>query len=716
MVGMMWFYNTNTMKKIIKDTVVRASLPGILAVPVAFAETADSNAGNSGDFLEPTVVFGDSFQGNQINAFKTGTPILDVPQSLSIYTDKQIKAQGIQSIGDIVDYTPGVHTSQGEGHRDAVVFRGVRSTADFFVDGVRDDVQYYRGLYNVEQVEILRGPNALFFGRGGTGGVLNRVMKKAQIGKRFGGYQLTLDTFGEATGQFDTNLPVNDQLALRLNFHYDYLMNHRDFYDGERFGINPTVTWKPGKDTTVRFSYEYADHERFIDRGIPVGSNGRPVSALADVVFGDSDLNYSTLEAHVLRFDLEHEFSKNWKGNLTVSYGDYDKFYQNFYASGYNQATDVVTLDGYVDTTERRNFTLSGNVVGEFETGNVKHKLVIGAEYTDVSSDQDRYNAFWDTTSDDNENFIASNFRLRGGVGVNSSGVVTTNSFNTDLNDDTRVDLETYSFYLHDEIALSNQLDLVLGARFDSFDIRVFNAANGETRSRKDEEVSPRVGLVYKPVENVSFYGSYSMSFLPRSGEQYANINGDNDRLDPNEFTNLEAGVKWDITNSLNFTASVFEIEQKSQVVSDVDSSLFDTIESDIKGFELQLQGRVTDWWYVSAGYGYLDGEQANGNRLRELPRHKFSLWNQFKLDDKCGFGLGLVYQDESYTNNSNTSELPSYIRVDASAYYDISDDVRIQLNIENLFDRDYYPNAHSTHQVTVGAPINARIGIIGKF
>ena len=177
-------------------------------------------------------------------------------------------------------YSPGVNTSQGEGHRDSVVFRGVRSTADFFQDGARDDVQYYRSLYNVEQVEILRGPNALLFGRGGTGGALNRVSKKALIGSDFKTLNVGYDSQGAFDLAADLNMNVTDNAALRLNVHSDKLENHRDFYDGDKLGINPTLKIKLSPDTSLDLSYEYIDHKRFIDRGIPT-ADGRPVEALS---------------------------------------------------------------------------------------------------------------------------------------------------------------------------------------------------------------------------------------------------------------------------------------------------------------------------------------------------------------------------------------------------------------------------------------------------
>lgn len=698
-----------------------------LAAPFAAAQTVDNTSPADSMKMDEMVVIGRVLQQDQVNAVKTPTPIIDVPQSLSIFTSEEIITRGFTSIGQIIDYTPGVNTSQGEGHRDAIVFRGVRSTADFFIDGARDDVQYYRPLYNLEQVEILRGPNALLFGRGGTGGILNRVTKKGVLGETFLGYQAAVDTFGEFGFQADVNYALTDNAAFRINGMYENLNNHRDFYDGDRFGINPTIRYQPTSRTTFDFSYEYVNHERFVDRGIPTaaGGDGRPVEAFEDIVFADPELNFTDLEAHLIRASVQHEFADFLKGNFSVFYGDYDKVYQNFYASGFNVATpDEVTLDGYIDTTDRQNLILSGNLVGEFATGSVNHTVLFGAEYINTSSRQDRFNSFWDTTMDDNEVFTVQRpLNLRGGVGVNSSGVTTTNSFTTDLNDDTDVDIDVYSVYIQNQIEVTPWLDLVGGVRFDSFDIGVNNLdpANLEFRERTDEEFSPRGGVILKPMENMSIYASYSKSFLPRSGEQFANINGDNDALEPDTFRNLEAGIKWDPTPGLSFTAAVFQIQQRSPQVADADPSTLDVIESEIEGVEFQVQGLVTENWYVTGGFSYLDGEQVDrggdtGLRVRELPEFMFSIWNNFQVTNEIGLGVGLTYQDESFANNSNTAILPSYVRVDAAAYYDVTDDIRLQVHVENLNNTRYFPNAHSTHQVTVGAPINARFSIVGRL
>ena len=674
--------------------------------------------------IEETVVRGSYLQSSEVNALRTPTPILDVPQSLSIVSAEDILRRGFTSVADVIEYLPGVSMSQGEGHRDAVVFRGVRSTADFFIDGVRDDVQYYRPLYNLEQLEVLRGPNALLFGRGGTGGILNRVTKKAGIGENFSQLTGYADSFGAGGLQGDFNIGLSDAVAFRVNMMAEGLDNHRDHFDGERVGFNPTVRMLLSEATRLDVSYEYVDHERFIDRGIPTGSNGDPVERFDRVVFGDPDVNLTSLEAHIFIANLQHRFSDSMKGQFTAFYGDYDKLYQNFYAASYSEsdAPDVVTLDGYVDTTQRDNLILSSSIIKELSFSSMSHRFLIGAEYVDTSSDQDRWNTYWSETADDRETFTVSRpMGIVGGAGVNALGAQTVNDFTVDLNDDTRVGIEVTSVYLQDEMAVTDWFDLVLGARFDQFEIDVLNVPSNESRSKRDEEISPRLGMVYKPMENMSLYASYSQSFLPRSGEQFANINGSKNQLDADTFANTELGFKWDISSSLSFTAAVFQIEQESPQVADNDPDTLDVIKSETDGFELQLEGQVSDAWHLSVAYSYLDGEQMGrsgptGLRPRELPKNMFSVWNFVQFSPRLGMGMGLTYQDESFINNSNTARLPSYTRVDAAVYYEWSEELRIQLNVENLGDTDYYPSSHSTHQASVGAPFNARIAITKDF
>ncbi|MCH2035677.1 MAG: TonB-dependent siderophore receptor [Puniceicoccaceae bacterium] len=664
--------------------------------------------------LDDYVVTGNVLYMDQVNALKTPTPILNVPQSLSITTYEDISLRGFNSVSDIVEYTPGVNMNQGEGHRDAVVFRGVLSTADFFVDGVRDDVQYYRPLYNVEQVEILRGPNALLFGRGGAGGILNRVTKKAEIGQSFNGYSLSVDTFGAYNAQIDKNVAISNTSAFRLNAYSDTFENHRDFSDGSGYGVNPSFKFLLDESTTLDVSYETIDYDRSIDRGIPKGADGTPVDALSDIVFGDPDLNKSEFESDSFRAMLQHSFSDTLKGILNVTYTDYDKLYQNFYAASYDATTpDSVTLDGYVDTTERQNFVLSGNLVHEFEKGDVKHTVLYGAEFIDSSSENDRFNPDFDPTDDteDQQAFLISERNIPG-VGFNAGGL-DTGPF-TDLNDETSTELSVFSIYVQDEIELTDAFTVVLGARYDNFDIEVIDHKKDTVGSQEDTELTPRAGIVYKPKDAISLYASYSQTFVPQSGEQFANL-GKKAGLDPDEYSNLEAGVKWNIDDDFNVTAAIFKIDQ--DIVSDDGAGGSLIIEGEIEGFEAQVLRKISDQWTVSAGYTYLDGETTSGSRPAELPEDSFSIWNSFELSDKLGLGLGAIYQGESTPKGgASKGTVPSFTRVDAAAYYKLSDNLRLQATIENLLDEEYYPHAYSSHQFTVGAPINAKVSISGSF
>ena len=673
---------------------------------VMFAQTD----GNSDDQVEEVVVKGNVLYSDQVNALKTPVPVLDVPQTVTIVTDDDIRSQGFREIGDIIRYTPGVNTSQGEGHRDAVVFRGVRSTADFFLDGVRDDVQYYRSLYNVEQVEILRGPNALLFGRGGTGGIINRVTKKAVLDEVFGSYDLGTDSFGALDFAADYNVQTSSNSALRFNIHSDALENHRDHYDGTRFGMNPTVTVALSDKTTVDLSYEYADHERFIDRGIPTINNA-PDESLSNIVFGDPDINVTTLEANIMRANVSHRFSENRKGNLAVQSSSFEKMYQNLYASGYDGT--LVTMDGYLDPTERDNFIISGNIVNEVVTGSVTHTILVGAELINTENKNHRYDTNWSTTDDDNEVF---NISRPMDFTVNSAGVATAVNFTNSLKSKTESDISVTSLFVQDQMDLTDNIKLMIGGRLDSFDITVDDIKNGTSESRTDDRFSPRAGLIYKPQESVSLYMSYSESFLPRSGEQFKKLDATAARLDPDVFESTEVGVKWALTDTLSFTAAIFDSEQTKATYDNVTGENSEIRGLQVDGMEVELSGQVSDKLELAVGYSSLDGTTSSGGVAREVPDHTFSLFVKYQVDENFGWALGVTQQGESHIKDNSTLVLPEYTRFDFATYWNVSDDMVLRLNVENLSDELYFPHSHSTHQASVGEPLNARVSLTKRF
>ena len=692
----------NTQTKI--NFLIMGLLSALFFAPVFAAE----------DSIEEIVVKGNVLYADQVSALKTPVAVLNVPQTVSIITDEDIRKQGFRQIGDIIRYTPGVNTSQGEGHRDSVVFRGIRSTADFFQDGVRDDVQYYRSLYNVEQVEILRGPNALLFGRGGTGGALNRVSKKAVLGDTFSAVEFGMDDFGANDIALDYNTSSDDDLAFRLMIHSDALENHRDFYDGDRLGINPAIKIKLSNRTTIDLSYEHADHERYIDRGIPT-ENGKPVERFSKITFGDSrGNNLTTLEADIFRAIVSTNFSDTTKANLTIVSSEFEKMYQNYYASGYSVGASVVTVDGYNDPTERENTIISGNLINELEIGSTTHTLLFGAEMIDTSNKNKRYDTYWATTMSDKETF---NITRPMNFLVNSVGVATNNDFSEDLNRQTQSDIKVTSIFFQDQIDVSDNLKLLIGGRHDSFDITVKDIKNGSAQSREDKEFSPRAGIIFKPRENVSLYYSYSESFLPRSGEQFKSLSASSAALDPDVFESSEIGAKVEITDDLGFTIAYFDSEQIRAVKDSVSGETSEIVGLQVDGFELEVKGDINDKMSLVFGYSALDGKTSKGGEPREIPDQMLSLFATYEVSDKFGWAVGITQQGESNIANDKPGlVLPEYTRIDLGAYYQIADDLSVQMNLENLTDELYFPHSHSTHQASVGEPLNVRLSIRMTF
>ncbi len=668
------------------------------------------------------------------SGLKSSLPIDSYPQGISVMSAEQIKLQGLKSVGDIIDYTPGVNNSQGEGHRDAAVIRGVRTTQDFYRDGIRDDVQYYRPLYNIEQVEVVRGPNALVSGFGGAYGFINRVSKKGVVGESFNSFSASVDTFGETVYQMDNNIELSDNTALRINMYGDNLENHRDYYYGDSFGVNPTLRMNLGDGSTLDLSYEYINQERFIDRGIPTGLDGRPVESLKDYVFADPSENFSNHEANFFKAIYEHEVADGLTGKLAFSHSDQDKLYKNVYVSGYfNSASQGFTtaalpieLDGYVDTTQRNSTIFSYSIDGEFETGSMVHNVLAALEYTSTENNNDRYHADFDPTAanEDEAIFALSRTLLSGGFGAGQIGnqgadVTLSNNYTSNRADLTEGDLSVFSLTLQDEISFNDSLDVIVGARFDNmeYDVNSFSSANVVTPlSDSDDTISPRVGVIYDVTEQATIYASYSESFAPAAGDQYASLKAGYADIDPSSFENTEFGFRYDLFNGLTLSASYFMIDASRVVEDPANLGTYIYEDSDTTGFEVQLQGSLTDNWFISAGYASLDAEDADGDRVREAPENMLSVWNNYTVTDRFAVNLGIVYQDDSQIGSGTSPILPAYTRVDVGATMLVSDNTSIQLNIENVTDELYFPHSHSTHQASVGAPVHATFGITSSF
>ena len=653
---------------------------------------------------------------NASSPTKTDTPLIDVPQTVAVLNRTQLDDQAVASLNEALLYVPGVVLGQGEGHRDQVTLRGQNSTADFFLDGLRDDAQYYRPLFNTDRVEVLKGANAMIFGRGGGGGVINRVSKTADTQDTFGSLAGSLGSWGDWTVAADANLPLSAQAAVRINATYEDFDNHRDRFDGHFTGVAPTVGFDLGEATHVVVAYEYGADRRLTDRGIPsirpvASEPGRPISGHYRTFFGTEAMNRGSVDSHIARARIDHTISDGLSANLTAQYAHYDKYYGNLVPRSATATT--VTLEGYNSTTVRENAIVQGNLVWRGETGPVSHTLLTGVEA-----------AWQDTAATRHEALFGSGRTLHSGALPLARQLAVPAVVFGPLSRSSISDVKVLSAYIQDQLAFGENLQLVAGLRYDDFRIRSRNVINGFAASRSDSKWSPRVGIIVKPQANISLYASYAISFLPQSGDQFAVLDATTATLAPEKFRNLEAGVKWDLTPELGLTTAVYQLDRtNTRSTNPLNGQPVLTGKSRAKGVEIALNGRITPQLQASLGYARQDGTiratttaAPAGRRLAQLPKHQLTAWARYDFTRQFGLGLGMVHQSAQYATISNAVRLPGFTRIDAAAYFDVNERLALQINAENLTDKRYFPSAHTDNNIATGEPFNVKATVRVKF
>jgi catecholate siderophore receptor len=661
--------------------------------------------------LTPLTVVGSRSVGyaarRTTTATRTDTPLRDAPQSVSVVTGELIADQSMQSMADVVRYVPGITMGQGEGHRDAPTIRGNSSTADFFVDGVRDDAQYLRDLYNAERVEALKGSNAMIFGRGGGGGVINRVTREAQWAPTRA-FTLETGSYEHRRGTIDVGQGLGGSVAARFNGVFEDSRGFRDEFGLRRFGLNPTLAVALGARTTVRAGYEYFSDERTVDRGIP-SFQGRPSNADIHTFFGNPDLSNSEVQVQAANAFVEHGI-----GGLTIRnrtrWASYDKFYQNSFPGALNAEGSMVTLSAYNNATDRSNLFNQTDLTWAMNTGGVRHTLLAGAEFGRQETENFRETGYYNdaTTS------ITAPF--------GSPTVATPITFRQSASDaDNEATATVAGVYVQDQLELSRYLQAIVGLRFDRFDVDFHNNRNDESLDRSDDLLSPRAGLIVKPMEAMSLYGSYTVSYLPSSGDQFSSLNATTETLEPEQFTNYEVGAKWDVLPNLALTSAVFRLDRTNTSAPDPSdpTRTVQTGEARTTGWELGAQGSVTDFWQMTAGFSQQRAKitstttaAAEGKQVPLVPRRTVSLWNRVQVLPQVGLGLGVLHQTKMFAAIDNTVTLPGFTRVDGAVFVRITPLLGAQVNVENLLDEQYYPTSHGNNNILPGAPRAVRLSL----
>jgi catecholate siderophore receptor len=654
-------------------------------------------------------------------ATKTPTPIRDTPQSITVVPQQMIRDQAMQNLADVVRYVPGVGMAQGEGNRDTPVFRGNSSTADMFVDGMRDDVQYFRDLYNIDRVEVLKGPNAMIFGRGGSGGVINRVTKQAdwetvrELSAQFGSWnkRRVAGDFGQA---------LNERAAFRVTAMYEDSESYRDDYEATRWGVNPTMAFAFGDNTTLTLGYEHFEDERVADRGVPSEPgvfNGTriPLDTDPSTFFGDPDRSTATADVDAFNALVEHTFASGATLRNRTRIADYDKFYQNVYPGAVNAARTMVAINAYNNATTRRNYFNQTDLVWNATTGGLRHTLLAGAEFGRQETKNRRETGFFGAPGSNATSALVPIALPR------YTGPLEFRQSNSDANNESVANVA--ALYVQDQVEFSPHWQAIVGLRYDRFDVdftdnRPSTLPANRNISSTDGLWSPRAGLVYKPVEPVSIYASYSVAYQPRSGEQLASLSPTNKAFDPEEFTNYELGAKWDVRPNLALTAAVYRLD-RSNVIVPLDAQTSVLVDGQrAEGVEVGLAGSISENWHVMGAYAWQDGEVLagadRGKRLAQLPKNTFSLWNRFDVTERWGFGVGAQYRGEMFAQLSNAVTLKSFTRYDAAVFFDASEQLSLQLNVENLFDKEYAVSAHTDNNITPGSPRAATVSLRYEF
>jgi catecholate siderophore receptor len=645
------------------------------------------------------------------SATRTPTPLLDVPQAVTVVTQELIRNQMMMSVGDVLRYVPGVGVHQGENNRDQVIMRGNSSSADFFIDGVRDDVQYYRDLYNLSRVEVLKGPNALTFGRGGAGGVVNRVEKEALF-QPLREVVVQGGMYGNKRVATDLNQPLSDTVALRLNAMFEDSDSFRDRVGLQRYGVTPTLTVTPGSRTRIVATYEYLNDTRVADRGI-TSFQGRPASVARETFYGNPADSHVAAAVNVGYLTVEHH-----AGALTIrnhsSIANYDRSYQNYVPGAVSANRSQVALSAYNNATARTNMFNQTDFTYAAATGALRHTLLAGVEVGRQSTDNLRNTGYFDNTATS----ILVPF-----AAPTVDTPVTFRPSATDANNHLRTGLA--AVYLQDQIEVSPHLQLVGGLRFDRFDLRYHDNRSGLELSRPDNLVSPRAGVVVKPIRTLSVYGSYSVSYLPSSGDQFSSLTTITQQVEPERFNNYEAGVKWEARPGFSVTTALYRLDRTNTRSTDPNdpTRIIQTGSQRTNGYELGTNGQITPAWSIAGGYAYQDAfvtsatvSAVAGAQVGQVPHHTFSLWNRYQFQPRLSAGLGVLYRSDMFAAIDNTVTLPGYLRADGAVYVALARQLRLQANVENLFDRQYYINADSNTNISFGFPRTLRIGLTTTF
>lgn len=705
---------------ITKFIAVFALTPLALSVQLASAQTLPAVTIKAGadDGYSPT---------SSNTATKSSTPLRDIPQSVSVIPQQLLRDQAARSMEDALRNVPGVVFSSGDGQRDQVVIRGFSAISDQFIDGVRDDALYFRDLSNIDRIEVLKGPSAVLYGRGSSGGLINRVTKKPRFGETFGEAVLSLGAHKLRRVEGDFNMAVGETAALRLNLAREDSGSYRDQQFVDRYSFAPSLALKLGAQTDVLLQYTKARDQRVTDFGIPA-LNGRPANVPASTYYGSGNArrdDTATSLVDSFTATLNHRFDDAFSVRNISRHSTYELDRYNTLPSG---TTDPVALT----VGRTRSFILRDESSWFNQTdftyknalGGFKQEWLFGLE---LGQQKRRAESVAGGTVDR--------------VSIFNPGRVVpppipTSAFSADGAIPSHTRQDVLGIYLQNQISLASYWKALLGVRYDQFKQATAFDRKLDSLARTDRSFSPRAGLVWQPSDAQSYYLSFSRSFQP-SAEAFA-LAGNSVGNEPEITRNLEIGSKLDfLEGALSVTAALFKLERSNIKNTDPANPArqINAGEQRTNGLELTANGRLPGRWDVSAGYAYLDGKMVESvARVSSLqlpvvsvpalgkvpaltPRHSGFLWAMKDVGNGFSLGGGLNYVGARFASLTNLVTLPSYVTADLAGLYKTGR-YEFGLNVKNVTDKKHIVSSHGSHDnlIVPGPPREVQLTLRAKF
>ncbi|AZU46733.1 TPA: TonB-dependent receptor [Aeromonas hydrophila] len=654
---------------------------------------------------ETMTVVGKRSQHEEVaTATRTNTPAKLVPQAIDSVKASELTAFGQPTLSEALTGIPGVNAS-GDTRFDGVNIRGFSASNDFYLDGFRDDMQYTRDLGNTERVEVLKGPAAVLYGRGSTGGIVNRVSKKpqkglessvsAQVGS-FDSRRLAADLSGEA----------GEQVQVRLNLAQEDKDSFRNGVTSKRTLLAPSVNWESNDKLNWLLQYERNEHDRTPDRGIP-GVNGRPADVPKEYVYSDTRRDFIDDVAQSTRSRLTWDINDQWQLRQQLGYTSLDSQFDNTYVTSVKG--DQVTRSRWQQDLKANSLISNTEAEGQLQTGPVEHRLLVGFEQN------------WQERTPK----LYQNATAIPAGSLYDPGSLPTYDGAMKLSSDANHKVRGYGLYVQDQLSLGDW-HLLAGLRRDDFTVTSRRNDLNKEETVSVTSLSPRLGLVWNPIEEHAFYASYSKTFTPVGGELIGITPGDkNNNLAPQHTRLYEGGVKSDwLDGRLATTLSLYRLEmynKRSKDPLDPTKVILTGLQR-TEGIELSARAQLTDELYLRGGIAIQDAEQVKadadlqGKRPMNVSRQNGELFAGYQSGKQGWFGeTGVTAVGDRFADNANTTTLPGYARFDARAGYRWQQ-WETQLSVENLTDHDYFVSATSASQIMPGTPRQLHLSAAYRF